>query len=350
MKISNFEQKAIFALKECLKNISFIEFEQRFDHLTKADDPYDFLTYFTIDGEPRKFVIEVKNNGEPRYARQAVNQLLRALNDLQNTYGILIAPYISPKSAEICTQAGIGFVDFAGNCHISFEKVFIQKEGKPNPYSDKKYLRSLFSPKAERILRVLLINGPKEWKTEELAKESLVSFGQIAKVKELLLDREWISVQTIGFSLSKPFELLEEWKENYKFAKNESYDFYTMFDTSEIEYRLGEAGKKLGIQFALAGFSAAARFAPMVRYQKAMAYVNDDIDSLIDFLKLKPVSSGANLNLLKPYDDGILYQVKVIDDIPVTSSIQTYLDLIKFRGRGEEAAQKIMEKEIQKIW
>lgn len=350
MKINNLEQKAVRALEACFEDIPFVELEKDSYQPTKSDDLYDFIISAIIDGEPQGFVIEVKKNGEPRYARQAANQLLRFTRERQDIYGVLIAPYISPQSTEICIRSGIGYVDFAGNCHLSFGKIFIQKEGKSNPYSEKRYLRSLYSPKAERILRVLLVNGPKEWKTEELAEEADVSIGLVAKVKDLLLDREWINTQTIGFSLTEPFAILEEWSSNYKFSKNEFYDFYTMLDVSDIEYRLGEASDKLGIQVGLTGFSGAARFAPMVRYPRAMAYVNADLEPLVEMLELKPVSSGSNLSLMKPYDEGVFYQSQDMNEVPVISPIQIYLDLRNLRGRGEEAAQAIMEKVLQKIW
>ena len=38
------------------------------------------------------------------------------------------------------------------------------------------------------------------------------------------------------------------------------------------------------------------------------------------------------------------------DDIRVTSPIQTYLDVLGFRGRGEEAAETILREVIEPTW
>ena len=44
---------------------------------------------------------------------------------------------------------------------------------------------------------------------EELAGVSDVSIGQVAIVKKLLNDQEWIDSKTVGFSLTDPMTLLE---------------------------------------------------------------------------------------------------------------------------------------------
>ena len=96
----------------------------------------------------------------------------------------------------------MGYVDLAGNCHLAFGQVFIRKECRSNPYVQRRDPRSLYSPKAERVLRVLLSNPNRAWKTEALSAEARVSLGQVANVKRLLADREWIQVGTEGFRLS----------------------------------------------------------------------------------------------------------------------------------------------------
>jgi len=67
-------------------------------------------------------------------------------------------------------------------------------------------------------------------------------------------------------------------------------------------------------------------------------------------LGLQPVSSGANVALIKPYDDGVFYGTVLRDGAPVVSAIQTYLDLMATKGRGEEAAQAILEEVIKPQW
>jgi len=88
-------------------------------------------------------------------------------------------------------------------------------------------LKSLYSPKAERIIRVLLCNPGKNWKVKELADESGVSLGQASNVKKILQDQELLSGKRGELSLEQPVSLLQEWAENYDFRKNRIQEFYS---------------------------------------------------------------------------------------------------------------------------
>ncbi len=73
-------------------------------------------------------------------------------------------------------------------------------------------------------------------------------------------------------------------------------------------------------------------------------------ESTIQQLNLKPVISGANVSLLKPYDDGVFLEMQEVNNVFTVSPIQAYLDLKKYRGRGEEAADALYREVIQKQW
>jgi len=100
----------------------------------------------------------------------------------------------------------------------------------------------------------------------------------------------------------------------------------------------------------LTGFSGAARYAPSVRYQRAMAYVSRDVERITQNLSLKEVTSGANFTLLTPYDEGVLYGTRAVEGICIASPVQVYLDLFGMKGRGEEAAQAMLDEVIRRSW
>jgi hypothetical protein len=262
-----------------------------------------------------------------------------------------MAPYISSEAAALCTEENIGYIDFSGNCHLSTPPLFIHKEGHPNQYLEQRPLRSLYSPKSERILRTLLaLHDPKKsWTLERLAQESTVSLGLVAKVCKLLADKEWIKPDYGWTHLSKPLELLQDWAQNYSFDRNTERFFYSMNDISELERKLGVMAKIAPKNAALASFSAASLLAPMVRYQRAYAYVMPQaMPGVISTLKLKEVTSGHNLVLLEPYDEGVLDHRGQVKE--ATSPVQTYLDLVSSKSRGEEAAEFLLNQVIKKAW
>ena len=352
VKISgkNIEEKAKTVLQESLAKVPFIKVLSVQKDLMFGQMQVDLFAQVQVDTEEKCLMVEVKSNGQPRFAREAVNQLLRFRDLNPQYYCVFMAPYISPRAAEICFEGDIGYMDLAGNCFLSFEKVYIEKTGQPNPYSEKKELRSLYSPKASRILRALLENPREKWKVEDMALETNVSLGQVSKVKKLLANQEWIKEAYGGFGLIEPDQLLKEWSESYSYKKNKIFRYYSMDSIPDIEWGLSQACTNSGRQYTLTSFSGAARLKPFVKYQRVFAFVQGDIPVLAASLNIKEVDSGENIILLEPYDEGVFYGSRDIEGISIASPVQIYLDLKGYRGRGEEAAEAILEGFIKKRW
>lgn len=306
----------------------------------------DAIVDVKLEGRSVRLLIETNPSGQPKQARQSINFLLRLTSQQPQSYPVFIAPYIAPAAANLCKECGVGYADLAGNCRFAFDGVYILREGKPNPFVSKRALKSLYQPAAARVLRALLANPKKAWKVIELQDEAAVSIGTVSNVRRVLLDREWIEKESDGIYLKNPGALLEDWSKHYSFRKNALHDFHSLSNTQEVEEAIASACAR----YALTSFSAASRLAPFVRMNRLFAYVENDIEDIATKLKLKRVSSGANVTLLEPYDDGIFYGSQEIDGVCVVSPIQAYLDLISFRGRGEEAAKHLLRSVIQKQW
>src|SRR5208337_335141 len=123
----------------------------------------DISVDVTANGTRWKLLLEVKSSGEPRIARAAIQRILTVARTRGPRYGLLGAPYVGPETQKICKESGVGFIDLAGNCRLVFDKVFIEQRGFPKPNAERRPLRSLFSPKASRILRVLFEAPKQPW-------------------------------------------------------------------------------------------------------------------------------------------------------------------------------------------
>lgn len=359
------------AVRACLAEIPFVGIEGT----VKEEGPAsygrpDIVINIRSAGGTKQIVVEFRGSGEPRLAREAIAQVRRYSEGQSKAYAVFVAPYISPRTAILCREEGVGYVDLSGNCRLCFDEVYIEREGRPNKFAQKRDLRKLYSPKASRVLRVLL-NAPRTtWTISALALESQVSIGLAWKVKELLADREWVSADSEEVLLpdtnepamkrrtarpsrallAKPEELLKDWAGNYSYCQNDVRDYYSMQKPAQLERALTEACAKRKIRYALTGFSAAERMAPMVQYQRVFAYVAEFVEELVAELGLKEVPSGANVTLLAPYDDGVFYGVRAIDDIQIVSPVQAYLDLFSNKGRGEDAADALLREVIRPQW
>ena len=144
------------AIRSCLDRVPFLKVREFQIAPNFSGRRPDFVVRVETIGGGYSLVIEAKSSGQPKVARRAIDQL-RSYSELApSSYPVILAPYISDASARLCEREGVGYVDLAGNCRLSFGQVYIEQRGNENPYSERRELRSLYSPKAERILRVLL--------------------------------------------------------------------------------------------------------------------------------------------------------------------------------------------------
>jgi len=194
------------------------------------------------------------------------------------------------------------------------------------------------------------VNPKTAWKLQTLAKEADVSIGLVSKVKKLLVDREWITMESEGLRIADPKALLAEWADNYTYRKNEIREFYSLKSIPEIENQIAEILPRMEVRYALTGYSGADRLAPFSRYNKVTVYVDKTDKDLASALNFKKVSSGANVSLLTPYDQGLFYGTRNANGFQVASPVQIYLDLHTYHGRGEEAAKELLEQVIRPSW
>jgi len=338
------------ALRACLERVPFVKIRNIRRHVREGNTGTDLQIEVGTPTGFHRIVAEVKTSGQPRHARDAVNRILVLRNALRNAYGVFVAPYISDASAEICEKEHVGFVDLSGNCRLCFARVYIEQRGRPNAFHEKRDLRSLYSPKGERILRVLLVHPQRAWKVQDMARETDVSLGQVSNIKRLLGDREWIESGPNGFRLKEPADLLAEWASSYRFRRSRLRECYSLRKPSEMEADLARLCAQRAWKYALTGFSAAARYAPMVRSHGVTAYVEAVDEDVAPLLGLKDVSSGANCTLIYPYDEGVFYGCREVRGVRIVSPVQTYLDLAGWRGRGPEAAEAILREVIRPQW
>ena len=347
MKNQQLIKTAYKSVKDCLSDISFINSINSDASFNESKPDYIFHVE-TLLGR-KKLYVEIKDNGQPRYARALVEKL-SLFNKTPENYWIFVAPFVSEKTGQLLRESGIGFVDFAGNCYISFEGVHIQKEGKKNPFLTKRKFKSLFKLKASRILRVLLSDPNRPWKLEQLAKEAQVSTGHVYNNKEELLDREWAHFDNKGLKLDEPESLLQEWCNEYQAEEKPCTNFYSLLAPSELETRIKMSCNDLKVRYALSGLAGAFRLAPFVRYRRVTFYLEDKIDELAKIMDLKSVTSGENVTVITPLDDGVFYNLDRIGEMPVVSPIQLYLDLNVLGDRGKEAANFIFKQVIGPRW
>ena len=126
---------ALAKLRELLKPVPFVSLgvESKEPAHVAGNWRPDFSIDLQADDDAWVLIGEVKADGQPRHVRGAALQLrdyvqrFASADARARAYPVFVAPFISPASAEICKEAGVGFADLAGNCHLAFGRVYIEK-------------------------------------------------------------------------------------------------------------------------------------------------------------------------------------------------------------------------------
>lgn len=298
-------------------------------------------------GSPFTLLIESKKRITPA---EALATLERMVTAKEAGALLLCSPAISERVAEMCRHRGVGYLDEAGNCRINGPGLLLQIEGRGNARPDTRPTVDIFAAKSSRIVRVLLTHPQRGWQVQALAAEAQVSLGLASKTKCALVEQAFAEERAGLIYPLHPEQLLREWSKRYSLSRSKRFELFTLDKLPDVEQKISEWCRNQSLGCALTQFSGAWRVAPMVRYNRSAVLMESGSPQLASELGLKPVSTGANLIVWTPFDPFVFYDLRAVNGVSVASPLQLYLDLMNEPGRGEEAAQEILEKAIRPTW
>lgn len=343
--MKDIEAEGLRAFTDTLARVPGLRVDARTEVVEKAAIRFyeaDFIADVSHGQATTRFVGEVKSNGQPRNAIAAIAQLKAYIAELNPTaQPVFIAPFLSKETRTICEEQGVNYLDLAGNVRIAFDGVYIEREAAGNPFKEKREFRTLFSPKSGQVLKTLLRDPERRWRMAELADAAQVSLGLVSNVKTALTDQDWVRTDENGFGLSKPGQLLDEWRDQYRGVGGSVLQFYTTLHGTRLNDTVRDLMKGFDKPHAaLASYTAAEWYTPYTRVGLDLFYADQQgLDRLTEALKLSPAMKGGNVTVTYLH-----YDMPVVDaerrgpDLWCTSAVQTYLDLWISGERGREAA------------
>ncbi len=309
-----------------------------------ARRPADLTLKFRLGEQEHLVAVEVSTLGQPRQIHAAVTRLAEIRRALPGAYPVAAAVYIGPESAKILKSHNLGYVDLSGNCYLALENVLIEMEGKRNVRPSTRPLRSLFAPRATRVVRVLLVDPARGWRLEELAHAALVSLGHAHNVVKRLEDLAWAERgEDQRIRLSKPADLLEGWADSYSYRTNEIVSYVAPERMSRrymAELARVAVGERRRYAFTLnAGVSLVV---PNLRMPVVHCHLEGDPAPIAKALGLRPsAEADGTLHVLTPYDPGVFYGALEKGGLAVVCLPQLYADLFRYERRGREQAEHL---------
>ena len=352
------ESMAVGAVRTLLEHVPNIQI-RGVRHEQHLESGHRLDTRIDLDHDEIRYALlmEIKSNGAPRFARSAVYQLesyvahLHRSEHRDNTRKLipmLVSPYLSPESRSICLDHNVAYLDLYGNAHLAFGPVYIERSVPDRPKSEIRAQRSLFTPRAGAILRVLLRDPDRAWRVTDLAKAANASLGHVSNIRKALVNREWVEIRDDGLLLAQPDALLKSWRENYRQPAGHHINGYTVLHGDQLHNRLS-GSLNPGPQpprAICASNSAAEWIAPYVRGGTQSFYTDEPGARMLqEALQLTHAAQGANVIVRIPKDETLFEDaVEPAPGIYCANPVVTYLDLWNGNDRDREAADHLAEK------
>lgn len=308
----------------------------------------DLMVKFKMGDQQHTLALEVASIGQPKQIREAITRLNEIRREVPAAYPVVVSSYISPQSGAILRQNGVGYLDLSGNCYLALETIHIEKEGKPNVHPSTRPLKSLFAPRATRVVRVLLVDQQHTWRLEELAKVAEVSLGHAHNVVKRIKDLAWLDRgEQQRIRLLKPGELLDAWAEAYTYRQNSVATYYSPERiTRKLMAEIARWAENAGRRYAFTLHSGAALVASTLRFPAVHCYLEGESDSLARALGLRPGEGEGNVHILTSYDQGVFYARLEKGGLSVVSLPQLYVDLFHYERRGREQAEHLRREAV----
>jgi len=266
--------------------------------------------------------------------------------------------------ASLCQTHGWSWYDLAGNCRLEIPGVLlIERSGNEPVKAQPRSGANLGTPEAARVVRALLVpeSAGQRWTQRAMVahfanltpRVPAPSLALVNKVVQHLRDQAFLEqLPNRGFRVRDYEGLLLAWRAAYRFDRHSRHPYFTLLQGRPLQDRLRLLDPEGEGRVAYAAFSAADLQAPAVRQPRMWLYLDRDAEQ--DFrsaLEAKPVDSGENLVVLIPDDSGVFYRLEGGANRPAcTNAVQTYVDLAHSGGRGEEAAEAILQQRLKPAW
>ncbi|SDX28996.1 hypothetical protein SAMN05421504_102924 [Amycolatopsis xylanica] len=317
-----------------------------------ADDAFDAHVRIAPpgSGDPRvELLVQVRENLTPRDALAHLAPVAGVLRRTQaQTPLLVLSSWLSPRTRQVLTDKGIGYLDLTGNAELSVSRPAIRllthgADKAPNKPVTQARNVTLKGSRAGRVVRFLADFAP-PYQGKQIAEAAAVGAPWVSKLlgqleSELLVRRDGRTVAEVDWP-----ELLRARARSYDLLKHNAPT--GLVAPQGIDAVLEKIRTSSRHRIAITGPFAARAVAPLTTGGQLMAYV-DDVDAWVDELGLLRVDENADVLLLRAHDDVVFERTRVIDGITHVALTQLVLDGLAGPGRMPAEAEAVLERLVE---
>lgn len=295
--------------------------------------------------ETVEFELEVKRLLTPAQVPAINERFNKFKQENESRQGLVVAQYLSPSTRQSLTDAGLSYIDLAGNVSVtsSSPTFFIFGKG-----LDKDPLRKPGRPKATltgepaaRVVRTFL-DYKKPWRIRDLVESSGASTGSVYRVVEYLESEAIVVRDDLNrLDVTDWQKLLRRWAEDYSFIEtNEPSSWIAPRGIETLPTLLAQTEPS---EYCVTGSLAAATWAAYAPTRLVSLYAANPTE-LANQLGLRQTDAGANVLIAKPAFSVLTERTIIREDgIRVAAAAQVAVDLLNGPGRAPAEAEHLLE-------
>ena len=304
-----------------------------------------------ISSRNYNFSIEIKSESNSAQVSSAIRDLNIFRSKFEGSAIPVVAVLFMGKvGRKLCKEADISWLDLSGNADISAPNLRILITGRPNRFKSPGRPANPFAPKSSRIARWLLIHPDRAVNQRELALKTDMDEGFTSRIISRLEDKGLVARKKGGtVQVLDPDLLLDSWQEVYDFNKHQIIKGHiAQRSSNEILKKLSNLLVKNKMPHAATGLCAAWLLNRYASFRIVTFYIKSSLsDDLLNTLGFREESSGPNVWMVVPNDEGVFHGSNKVQGIHCVHPVQVYLDLFGHPERAREAAKNIRHEIIK---
>jgi DNA-binding MarR family transcriptional regulator len=268
---------------------------------------------------------------------------------------LLVVPNLTQAVLTACRQAQVSAADLNGRLFLRAPGLLVELPAlNGRRYRFDLEPRNVFVGKSARIVRALLADPERLWKQSDLVTRTGATSGLVSRIVTHLVRQGMVARSRSGkrlqvFHLTSRDALLDAWAQADQFARRVTTHRFHCLDQDPVQLarKLSQALTQQGAPFAFTQWIAAWIRHPYTEPPLASLYVPQlPSPDALNSLGLRAVAEGGRVWFHLPVDEGVFRETRLVENLPLVSDAQIYLDLQNTGLRGPEQARALRESSV----
>lgn len=256
---------------------------------------------------------------------------------------LLVVPELAGRILEFCRQKRLAAIDLNGRVYLRAEGLLVDRRALyGRDFRFELEPRNVFVGKSASIIRSLLTDRDRVWVQSELVSRTQASSGLVSRIVQHLISQGFLEKQSPReFRLRDPLGLIDAWVKADDFNRRATITRYTAFGGSplEIARQLESWAKEQSVPIAFTQWIAGWLRHPYTEPVVTSAYVARLPEAAtLERLGLRPVNDAGKVWLYVSTDETVFLETQTVQDLPLATDAQIYLDLQSTGLRGPDQA------------